>query len=202
MNLHRIGRSLVVAIAACVVSMSTLTGCGPSVSDAKAEAYQKLDSLSDLDTTDREEFKPRLDSATDKTTIDQVVAEAEARNQEKANDKASKASAGQAEVDKVKSLNLSGKTMTYEGPNQQSCIGLSLRFNEDGSIAQVEEKRGCSAPRSWKIQETPDWNGNAGLYFDNDMSDNVDFDILDDGRIQFTHTPWGSAILLGTWSLS
>lgn len=70
MNLHGIGRSLVVAIAACVVSMSTLTGCGPSVSDAKAEAYQKLDGLSDLDTTDREEFKPRLDSATDKTTID------------------------------------------------------------------------------------------------------------------------------------
>lgn len=208
MRLQRIGHSVLAVAAACALSAGALAGCGPSVSDAKADAYQKLDSLSDLDTGDREEFKPRLDKATDKAAIDQIMAEAEARNQEKANDRTSRESAAQSIVDSAQTL--VGKTLTLEEPSStmgvaQYCAGLSIRLNEDGSVTRVAEVDGepCEYPDSWAILPPDDHNAiRGGLYFNGNTYARTEFEILENGaKVRIDSGPVGNKMYAGVWSV-
>ncbi|WP_139738738.1 GA module-containing protein [Actinomyces wuliandei] len=128
-------RPLLLAAAAALA----LSGCGQSVEDARAEAYETLNSMEGLSTPQREEYQSQLNTASDNAAVDHILQEAQTTNNEELAQDATASAAAAAKQDLEDAL--SGVTLVGTSPE---CKDMTITFNADGTWSgEAGESRDC-----------------------------------------------------------
>ena len=149
----------------------TLSGCGNSVSDDRAQAYASLSSMTNLEQDEAQEYKQRLTTAPDSAAIKSILAEAKTTNDQNRAD-ADAAAAKKAADDKIaKKTEAALSGVTLVGLSDE-CKGITLALKADKTL-DVDinvSPNNCIDPKgkNWKIT-VEDWSeGKPVLRFAND----------------------------------